>query len=83
MIHNLMEVIVRTDSLNEYFSNISEFTSVASHLHTEVFSEFEVWFEKLYKKDKRALFFYIKDNRDKLSDDKIKFAEKVFNKKIV
>lgn len=73
---------MRTDSLNEYFSNISEFTSVASHLQTEVFSEFEVWFEKLYKKDKRALFFYIKDNRDKLSDDKIEFAEKVFSKKI-
>ena len=69
------------DSLNDYFTRLSDFTNIAPNLLKAKSAEsFEVWFEKLELIDKRSLYFYIREHKSEIKDEYLKMVEKRFPK---
>ena len=70
------------DSLNDYFSRLSDFTNIAPRLlHADTKEGFEVWFEKLELIDKRSLYFFIKEHKDEIPKEYLKMVQDRFPKK--
>ena len=68
----------KLDSLNQYFSKLTEFVSMAPHLlHAKSDQEFEVWMEKMEKTDRRALFLFAKKHQHNLSEQRF---QKIMNR---
>lgn len=60
----------KTDGLNELFSRLADFNNVSVNLlNANTEEEFEVWFEKLEKIDKRTLYLFLCKNKDKIKEE--------------
>lgn len=67
------------NSMNDYFTSLSNFVSLSDNLLAAKDSqEFEVWLEKLEEIDKRALYLFLKKNKDKISEDYMDLAKRRF-----
>ncbi len=68
------------NSMNDYFTALTDFTILSKNLlSAKDFHGFIVWFDKLEKIDKRALYMFIKKHKDEFSSDCIEFAQKRFD----
>ena len=67
------------NSMNDYFTSLFDFVSLSDNLLTAKDShEFEIWLEKLEEVDKRALYLFLKKNKDKISEDYMDLAKRRF-----
>lgn len=73
----------KTDSLNEYFTALTEFVILLPNLEKAKDVEtFTVWFDKLFQIDARALLRWIKQNRDIISDECIAVANARYRRQL-
>ena len=71
--------IPKEDSLNDYFSRLTDFVVIAPNLlKANSRMEFEVWLEKCELIDRRALYYYLKKNKDIIKPEFMKIAQKRF-----
>ena len=69
----------KSDSLNDYFSRLTDFTVIAPNLlNAETEFEFEIWLEKLEQIDRRSLYFYLKTHRDDIRPEYLTIAQRRF-----
>ena len=71
------------NSLNDYFTSLSDFVMLSNHLLTaETEESFEIWLEKLELIDKRALLLFIRKNKNKIPENHLYLAQRKFVQKI-
>ena len=71
------------DPLNNYLHNLTNFYQLAPHLLTaETETEFEVWFNKLELIDRRSLYLYVKENKDKIKEEYFPIVQDRFWEKL-
>ncbi len=59
----------KTDSLNEYFTRLADFTLLLPNLEKAEDKEtFDIWFDKLRQIDPRALLIWIREHKDSLPE---------------
>ncbi len=62
--------------LSGYFSHMIDFENKAGNiLHNKTFDEFLAWFEELRREDKRALYLYLCEHADELTDKEREYAQ--------
>ena len=73
----------KTDSLNELITNMAEFNNMKEHLiSNKDLITFIRWFDKLRMYDARSTWLYLADNKDKLTVQQIRWAEKTYKRKL-
>lgn len=55
-----------------------DFTNIAVNLLNTTDDKYERFFEKLYNKDKRSLYFYIMKHKNEISENQLNFAKKYY-----
>lgn len=71
------------DTLNDYFINLTNFINISDHLlQANNNRAFTAWFDKLYEIDSRALFLFLRKNKDKIRPEFIQIAERRLRKTI-
>lgn len=71
------------DPLRNYFRNLTNFYQLAPHLlNAKTEEDFEIWLEKLEAIDRRSLFLYLRENKDKIDKKFLKRAQRRFVEKI-
>ena len=71
------------NTMNDYFSSLADFTMLAPKLlHAPTEQSFIIWLHKLEAIDKRALFLYLKDNKEKIPKKHLEIAKKRFKEEI-
>lgn len=71
------------NDMNDYFSSLADFVMLAPHLiGAENITSFQIWLEKLEAIDRRALFLYLRQNKDKIPSEHIELAQRRFVEKI-
>ncbi len=73
----------KTDSLNEYFTALTDFIILLPNLEKAKDVEtFTIWFDKLFQIDPRALLRWVKENRDTIPDDFIAVANARYRRRL-
>ena len=71
----------KEDSLNEWFSRNADFMNIVPRLvKAKDETEFALWFDKLRKIDPRTLYFWVKENREKLRPEYVELANAMLPK---
>lgn len=70
-----MENESRLDSLMVHWLN---FNNIAQNLLNTTDDQYERFFEKLYKMDKRSLVLFIKKNKEDITEEQLEFAKKYY-----
>lgn len=71
------------NSMNDYFSALSDFVRLAPHLlEAGTEQEFVVWFEKLELIDRRSLLLYLRKHKDEIPPEHMSFARRRFKEKL-
>lgn len=71
------------NSMNDYFSALMDFVSISPRLlKARDDFEFELWFDKLRLIDNRALYLFLKQNKDQIPWQRIRYAQHFFKREI-
>ena len=71
------------NSMNDYFSALSDFQMLSSHLLDAKNEEsFEVWLEKLELIDKRSLLLFLRKHKEEIPEEHLRLARRRFSQKI-
>ena len=71
------------NSMNDYFSALSDFQMLSSHLLDAKNEEsFEVWLEKLELIDKRSLLLFLRKHKEEIPEEHLRLARRRFAQKI-
>lgn len=69
------------NSLNDYFSALSDFNMLSDHLLSAKTEEaFEIWLEKLELIDKRSLFLFIRKHKNEIPEKHLALAQRRFSR---
>ena len=67
------------NSLNDYFSSLIDFTSIAPHLIQARNAEsFRIWLEKLELIDRRSLLLYLRKHKNEIPKKHLDIAQRRF-----
>lgn len=71
------------DSLNSYFSALTDFTVLSKHLlEAKNEQSFEIWVDKLALIDKRALLLFARKHKNEIPEAHLKCIQRRFSIKI-
>ncbi len=70
------------DLVNDMFKTLTDFNMLKNNLlNAKTMMQFEVWFEKLELINKRALFFFIRQNKEQIPEEFLERAQRSFKQK--